>query len=165
MKDFSWLPPLVTLTAHSGDVIFYTETIYTHFQNDLVNSSVTIFGKPVKVSSKLEADNRHERFWHTITDPHNPQVSDIKEKRAERICWIKAVLDNWLRPEVLIYERMKSKDKKLYLFIPEQNYMVVLTEEKKAYYFNTAFHIDYTYKLEEYEREYKKYGPKTKTAP
>jgi len=165
MKDFSWLPPLITLSAHSGDLIFYMETLYQTFLTDLVMQSNTLFGKPVYVSKKLDVDGRHERFWHIITDPHNPSTSDIKYPRAERVSWIKPMIDNHHRPEVLVYERMKDRELKLHLFIPEQDFIVILVDRGNAYYFVTAFHIPYTYKLEEYRREYKKYGPKTKTAP
>lgn len=165
MKDFSWLPSLITLDDHHRDVLFYTETLYAAFVADLVSSPSQLFGKPVYVSSKLETDGKHERFWHVITDPHNPSVSDIKHSRAERIPWIKAIIDNANRAEVLAYERVKDGQLKLHLFIPEHNYIVIFVDGGKAYYFVTAFHIAYTYKLNEYNREYAKYGPKTKTAP
>lgn len=166
MNDFAWLPPLMNLSDHGGDVIFYLEATYARFRSDLVgNSSLELFGKPVIVSKELDYDGRHERFWHTITDPHNPTVSDIKFLRAERISWIRSIIENINSSKVLVYERKKKGDVRLHLLLPEKYYIVILTERKNAYYYTTAYHIDYTYKLNEYIREYKKYGPKTKTAP
>jgi hypothetical protein len=165
MDDTSWLPKLVTLVDCSGDNTYYVDTLYQIFLNELVNGKVTLFGKPVLVPSELDKDCRHERFWHTITDPHNPSVSDIKPARAERVPWIKATIMNVLNDEVLVYERKKGKDNRLHLFIPKHKYIIILTERKRAYYFTTAFYIEYTYKLKDYQKEYERYGPKTKTAP
>jgi hypothetical protein len=92
-------------------------------------------------------------------------MSDIKTARAEKLTWIKAVVENVHRDEVLAYDRKKNGDTRLHLFIPEHSYIVILTESKRAYYFVTAYHIDYSYKRLEYEKEYRRYGPKTKTAP
>ena len=160
MKDFSWLPPLITLGDHSGDTIYYTDTLYQTFLTQLVQQTCTLLGKPLLVSSKLEADGRHERFWHIITDPHNPAVSDIKHPRAERMAWIKAIIDNHQRPEVLIYDRIKDGEKKVHLFIPEHSYIVILVERDTAFYLVTAFYIEYTYKLNDYRKEYQRYGPR-----
>lgn len=166
MKDFSWLPPIIKLSEYSGDTILYLNVIYNKFVDSVVNSSgVFVFKRSIKVSNKLENDGKHERFWHVITDPHNPSINAIKYARAERIPWIRAILENHLRTEVLVYERIKNKKNRLHLFIPEHNYIVVIQEGRTSYYFITAFYIDYTYKLKEYEREYSKYGPKIKTAP
>ncbi|KKS30637.1 MAG: Phage P1-like protein [Parcubacteria group bacterium GW2011_GWA2_43_11] len=162
MKDFTWLPPLITLGAHNGDVIFYMDTLYQAFLNDLVNLNCTLLGKPVYVSRKLEVDGRYERFWHIITDPHSPRTQDIQHLRAEKIPWIKAVIDNFARPEVLAYEIKKDRDLKLYLYIPEQEFMVILVDKGKEYHFVTAYHIRYSYMLRQYDREYRQYGPKIK---
>lgn len=166
MKDFSWLPPLIKLSDCSGDTLYYIEVIYKHFVDNVVNSKgIQIFTKTIGVSSKLEKDGKHERFWHVITDPHNPSTSAIKYTRAEKITWIRPVLENYKRTEVLVYSRKKKGKNRLCLFIPDRSYIVVLEERKTAYNFITAYHIDYSYKLNEYLREYDKYGPKTKTAP
>lgn len=159
MANFSWLPPTIQLSDCSGDMIHYTEKLYLSFTNDLVNNpNLFLFKKPVKVSSKLDKDNRHERFWHTITDPHNPSMSDIKHNRAERIPWIKEIINNVSKDGILTYQRKKNGEERLHLFAPEINYIIILSEKKNAYYFITAYYIDYTYKLNEYIAEYKKYG-------
>lgn len=162
MKDFSWLPPLITLGEHSGDVLYYTDTLYQTFLTDLVQQTNTLFGKPVFISRKLELDGRHACFWHIITDPHSPRVSDIKHSRAERVSWVKAIIDNVSRDEVLAYERVKENQLKLYLYIPEMEYMVVLADRGVEYHLVTAFHIPFTYMIGQYNREYKQYGPKAK---
>lgn len=165
MTDISWLPKLVRLIDYSGDNTYYLDTLYKIFIDDLVNGKLSLFGKPVLIPKELDTDGRHERFWHTITDPHNPAIPDIKPTRAERIPWIKAIITNIQRDDILVYERMKKGDIRLHLFVPSQNYIVIFTERKKAYYYVTAFYIEYTYKLEDYQREYEKYKAKTKTAP
>jgi hypothetical protein len=162
MKDFTWLPPLITLGAHNGDTIFYMDTLYQTFLGDLVQQNNTLLGKPVYVPRKLEADGKHERFWHVITDPHSPRVQDVQHARAEKIPWIKSVIDNFQRPEVLAYEIKKGRDLKLYLYIPEQQFMLILVDRGNEYFFVTAYHIPYTYMINQYNREYKKYGPKSK---
>lgn len=162
MKDFTWLPPLIRLGDHSGDMVFYMDTLYQRFFADLVQQNCTLLGKPVYISRKLESDGKHERFWHVITDPHSPRVQDIHHSRAEKIPWIKAVIDNFDRPEVLAYEIKKGRDLKLYLFIPEQQFMLILADIGSEYHFVTAYHVPYTYMLDQYKREYKKHGPKPK---
>lgn len=165
MDESSWLPKLIRMADYNGDSIYYVDTLYKFFLDELVNGELKLFNKPVIVPSELDKDGRHERFWHTITDPHNPSVSDIKHTRSERILWIKATITNVYKDEVLVYERRKGKDNRLHLFIPKHKYIVILTERKKAYYFTTAFFIEYTYKVKDYQREYERFGPKTKTAP
>ncbi len=153
----SWLPTLFTLSSCSGDIIYYTDKLYEIFLNDLVNGNLTLSNKKIIISSKLENDGRHERFWHTITDPHNPSISDIKLERAEKLPWIKPIIINVPKTEILIYERTKNNEKRLYLLLPNSNYIVVLSVKKQSYYYVTAFHIDYSYKIAEYKKEYEKY--------
>ena len=114
--------------------------------------------KPVKVADKIIAfDNRNERFWHIITDPHVPDYTNIKEKRAERLCWIRPIIENHNNDEFLVYKRIKKNETYFHLFIPSCEYMIILIGRKKSFYLITAFHIDYSYKINEYLREYEKY--------
>jgi hypothetical protein len=162
--DFSWLPPIFTLQSCSGDQLHFIEQASNIFQTEIVNGGLTLFGKPVYVFSETEADGKHKTFWHIITDPHNPVLTNVKYERAERLPWIKPIIENYLKDEVLIYERYKNGAKRVHLFVPDKQYMIVLEETKKCFYITTAFYIDYSYKVDDYKREYKKYGPKTKTA-
>ena len=134
MADFSWLPPLIKLSDCSGDTIYYVDQLYKKFKDDLVSqTNLALFGKAVRVSPKLDVDNRHERFWHTITDPHNPSTSDIKPFRAERISWIKALIENVGKDGICVYDRVKDRETRLHIFGPELNYLIIFTETKKAY--------------------------------
>ena len=56
-----------------------------------------------------------------------------------------------------MYKKKKNGEMRLYLFLPSERYIVVLTERKSAFYLVTAFPIEHTYKLNEYQREFEKH--------
>jgi hypothetical protein len=165
LSTVDWLPNKIRLSDYSGDLNLYIEDLYKVFLSDFFDRPVFLCGKPVYVSSAKEDDGKLERFWHVITDPHSTYPGDIKFERSERLSWIRSVIENMESDQVLFYERFKNKESRVYLFLPGQRFIVVLSESKKAYYLVTAFYIEYSYKVQDYLREYKTFGPKTKTAP
>jgi hypothetical protein len=165
MTDFSWLPAPMSFSAFSGDKLWYTEQLYEKFLQDLVTAPLVFKALPVLVSKQKEADGRLKQFWHVITDPHSHDMSDIKLLRAEKIVWIKPCIEHASDENVLVYEREKWGEVRTHILIPDREFIVILTKKKDVYYFVTAYHIDYTYTLKAYIKEYERYGSKTKTAP
>jgi len=155
----NWLPDLITLDDYNRSITEYIEVLHNNFIDDFFSGKkLEMFNKPVKVADKtIDFDGKNERFWHIITDPHNPSYINVKEKRAERLCWIRPIIENCKDDKVLIYRRVKNHENRIFLFIPSYEYMIILTEQKKSFYLVTSFNIEYTYKLKQYQKEYKKY--------
>ncbi len=159
MSEILWLPNLILFDDYSRSNTEYVDALHSKFVEDFLSGNkLEILGKPVYVSNKtVDFDGKNERFWHIITDPHKPEYSNLKEKRAERISWIRAIIENHEDDLVLKFKRTKNSETRLHLFVPNCEYMIILTEQKKAYYLVTAFHIEYTYKMRGYQKEYEKY--------
>ncbi len=132
--------------------------IYEKFYNDFVCGSVTYSGKPVKVSMKKGPKDMLNVFWHIITKEDKKSGDRLVDfARLKRIFWIKEIILNPDHPDVLNWEYEEKPGKiRVYLWVKERDYVVVLEKKTNSYFLVTAFNIEGESTRRRLRKKYKK---------
>ena len=76
----------------------FVDKYYAMFKQDLVDPPKPVFqGKPVLVSRFIgpNDEGKESAFWHLITREHKDGGRDPDPDRAERINWIRFLIENY----------------------------------------------------------------------
>lgn len=127
------------------------------FKSQFIDNSVYFQGKKVVVkgySCNPEKDNLpahfanyYEKFVHIITrksdDKRGNKKRIFRAERANRIHWIKPILENHDDPLISTFSFLEYNGRmRDYFWYKEKNYMVVIEEITKDYMLITGFCID-----------------------
>ena len=153
-----WLPPLLPLAGSSlQDNLEQLHAIYTR---DFIDSALPIVDRRMVL-----VNNRPDPTWnsiytygftHIITRGEGHRAIDFD--RAQRLPWVRAILDNYMEPEVTAFWVQRRKGERLYLWLRDQDFIVILTpllgkntSSSSDAIIVTAFCID-PYRRREFER-------------
>ncbi len=152
------------------------EYLYSFFRRDFVdnktylNQSIYIDPRSHRLDEGKELD-----FWHLITRNEKLTVKEGNRyvqkterypdfRRAERIEWVKLIIDNYTDPAIKLFyhqETNQKRDIRLYLWAYENDFVVILQKlGKSSSFLVTSFHIDHDGKKLDYERRYQLYESK-----
>lgn len=122
-----WLPPQLRLTGMSYQNNL--DALYQVYERDFITSS------PVLVDGcRVIVDNRPDSTWndiytygftHIITRGDEHRGLDFD--RAKKLPWVRAVLENYTEPEVTAFWYSKPKGDRLYLWLQDHDFVVILT--------------------------------------
>ena len=118
--------------------------IYQRFFNDFVNKKIMYSGKPVKVSMKKGPMDMLNVFWHIITKEDKKRGERLVDfARLKRVFWIKEIILNADHPDVLNWEYEEKPGKiRVYLWVQERDYVVVLEKKPNSYFLVTAYNVE-----------------------
>jgi hypothetical protein len=161
----SWLPQIIELVAFGGDFFAYQDHLYSLFTKDFITSHPTLGGFPV-LATRKQVDGKCETFWHFTTETdYISGDRNTRLERCERICWVRPMVENLIQPEIVFWKKPHKRGERLYFFLPDFCYLLVVAKGKDRYYLTTAYYIDYEHRKNTYLAEALKYNPKnTKTA-
>ena len=150
-----WLPDPLALEPWNIDT--YTQ-IYIIFCRDFkdINKKVYFKNERIIIFNRL-LDGKEEVFWH-ITDkeshPYSERYPDIR--RAERINWIKPIIENYADPEIKCFDYLEGNGKtRTYIWLEKFDFVVILEKLPKGNYtIITAFYIDYENKRRELRKKF-----------
>ena len=141
-----WLEPLVRLEDFNGDTEKYIARLFELFEKDFITTSPIFRNKKV-LFDKKDDNGKPQAFTH-ITTEENRQTGqrELCLRRCERIAWIKAVIKNADNEKVLVWEKeqktSKRRDIRTFLFLEEEDFLVILQEIKWGHYLITAIYVD-----------------------
>ena len=141
-----WLEPLALLEDFSGDPEAYVAHLFSVFTRDFITTTPMFNGKKV-LHDKKDDNGRPQAFTH-ITTEENCQTKqrELCIRRCERIAWIKAVIENSNDPKVLVWEKEQHTSKRIaartFLFLEDEDFLVILQEIKWGHYLITAIYVD-----------------------
>lgn len=152
------LPELYKLSDFDNLVSFENE-MYSIFIDNLVEDNLFLQRKKVSVKKYPMVFNRYQSFDHIVTkDYQNDGQRQPDIKRLERVHWIKEFiflanndfdicqncnLFNIECSGFLSWEEPYRNNKRLYIFLEIEKYVVILEERKNYYLLITAFYIYY----------------------
>ena len=122
-----WLPSPLPLagSSYQNDIA----TLHALFVRDFINSTPAVIeGCRVIVDNHTDPTWNHEYtygFTHMITRGENERHFDYD--RAKKLPWVRAILDNYTEPEVTAFWYRKPKADRLYLWLQEHDFVVILT--------------------------------------
>lgn len=122
-----WLPPQLSFSGSSykNDLT----TLYAIYERDFVTASpVTVDGCRVIVNNKPDPSwngTYTYGFTHVITRGDRHRGLDYD--RAKKLPWIRAVLENYKQPEVVAFWYRQPNQDRLYLWLQELDFIIILT--------------------------------------
>jgi hypothetical protein len=152
-----WLPDPLILEPWNTNTY---ESLYQIFCEDFKNKNRPLFFKDEKIiifsSNNFLSEGKEKIFWH-ITDKDDrayaERLPDIR--RAERINWIRPIIENYTDNHVNCFDYLEANGKiKTYLWLEGYDFVVILGRLERANYtLITAFYIGYEQKRSELKKK------------
>ncbi|MBC8418168.1 MAG: hypothetical protein ISR62_01560 [Desulfobacteraceae bacterium] len=96
-----WLPPMVRVDPWGQDTF---DILYSIFERDFKFNQPLYSGKPVWFFPEMEGD-KESIFWHLTHREDKKTGERLPDmRRCERLPWIKAVIENRDKPELLNWD-------------------------------------------------------------
>lgn len=133
------LPPLILLDQFNGNWNSYQDALYNIFLDSIVNK-LTFLDLPVSCRYFQPIAEMHRCFWHLISEGERTDEERIPNiRRCERIRWIPHLINNYRAGELLCWENKRGTNKNSVLWLPSENYMIVLSRRNNYYLLTTAY--------------------------
>ena len=126
-----WLPRELVLNSNNVDDDY--SCLFDVFKKDFIDAPlVTVDGLEVKTSTGLDPDSGSGYpygFTHIVTTK-NGGVRSIDYRRASKLPWVRPILENYQEDEVVSFWVDHPKGLRLYLWLKDFDFAVILTEMK-----------------------------------
>ena len=143
MKLPSFLPPLIDLSGTWEEIL---DKLYEIFERDFKNHRCLHCGLAVIYNNKILPDGqgKEEGFWHVISQESYSSERLIDFRRAERLPWAKPMMERHTVPELKVfdYDHGKRKGIRRYIWLADYDYVLVLQNKGRIYFWITAYYID-----------------------
>jgi hypothetical protein len=141
----------------------FVDDYYAAFTDDFLTPPKPTFqGRPVLVSRYIgPADEGKEaKFWHLITKEHKDGGRDPDPNRAERINWIRWLIENHQHFKTWKYLEVAAKTEyRWYIWAEADNFLVILGErDDGCYNLITSFWVE-TWNKAKLNKKYDKREP------
>lgn len=140
------LPPPNLFSNDWSQWAAYIDTCYGIFKTDLVDPPKPQFrGAPVIVSGfkGLDDEDKEAKFWHLVTREQPDGVRDPDPDRAERLCWIRPMIENPQHFKTWKYlEVGRVVEYRWYIWAENDNFVVILAEREGLYHLITSFWVN-----------------------
>lgn len=157
MKMPAWLPPLVLFETYSGNWEHYLEALYVFFKKDFIESVPSFQGMRMALKRHPVIQNREATFWHLISEGKNEEERLPDLRRCERIRWPKPVIEHSDEKPIKVWENERRGEKRICLWLEEQQYLVVLAKRRGYILLWTAFVVMEPYRKRKLQKEYEAY--------
>jgi hypothetical protein len=149
-----WLPELVTLEEYGGNWENYLEVLYSLFKDDFINNQPSFRGVVLGLKRYPLIKDKEATFWHIISEGAEEieRLPDLR--RCERIRWPKPVIKNCADIHIKLWENERKGEKRVCLWLEEEEYLVVLAERKEFYLLWTAYLVKEGHQKRKLEKEY-----------
>ena len=154
------LPPLVKYENFSSDEEFL-DVLYEYFKQDFLLDKPKYKGISLRLKRMPIRNNREATFYHITTKGKNEDNRVIDIPRAERIRWIKPIIESNDKT-LMIWENNRKKEENILIFHEQENFLIVLRKRTNGLMFWTSYFVNKCYKLK-LIKEHDKYHNKLKT--
>ena len=136
------LPSLILFKDFKGSWENYKQALYEVFLNSILGK-LNFLNLPVNCRSLQPVNEMHRCFWHLISEGSlEDEKRTLDIRRCERIAWIAHLLNNYQSPELACWENRRGSNSNTILWLPPENYMIVLSRRGAYYLLTTAYMHD-----------------------
>jgi len=153
----NWLPPLVYFNDYKGDWSIYIEAVYEYFKIDFIENTVFYKGIRISIVKHPLFQEKEAKFWHVTSEGEEEDERIPDFRRCERIRWIKPIIENSNDPAIKCWENKRKSDRRICLFLEQENYLVVLAIRNDYILLCTAYLVDRYHQQQKLLREYEAY--------
>ncbi len=136
-----WLPSLMLLADYGGNRDQYIEALYQQFSDDFVHSSLRFRGRRFGLKRHPMSQGKEATFWHLISEGDDEATRQFDTNRCERIKWPRPIIENADTSPVLVWENQRGHEKRICLWLPDQEYLVILADRKGYLLLWTAYSV------------------------
>lgn len=156
-----WLPDIVVWNQTDGETWdMYEERLFRVFQQEFSPGQFLFRGEPVRFRRIPYTGHYPEAFVHLTTckqDDGDERLPDLA--RSERIRWPRPVIERHPSCDVCGYSVCTKPwvwriGKKVKIYLPNQQYLVVLEKRSDYWILITAYHLERRHSIEKTKREY-----------
>lgn len=134
--------PLILLNEFNGDWEKYQEALYQLFLNTIVGK-LSFLGSPIGCRYFQPIADKHRSFWHLICSGAVEDEDRLPDmRRCERLGWIPHILNHSNTPEILCWENKRKSNINTVLWLPPEQYMIILSKRKDYYLLTSAYTHD-----------------------
>ena len=148
-----WLPDEICTISCKDENDFINIT-YDRLIYDFFLQGVLFRGKRVLLPNEKSNDGKLKIYWHIGGDDNSLDHHNWDRRRTQRIPWIKAVIDNAIEPEVLVWKTVKNHDKRISLWLINLDYLIILSVKRDKYFLITAYITCRSHTREKLLKEY-----------
>ncbi len=123
-----WLPPLVLLSDCGGDWERYLKTLYSYFESDFIWTRPLFRGQRLGLKRHPLLEEKEATFWHMISEGSSEASRYPDLRRCERIRWPRAIIENSNDPAVKVWETTRRNERRICLWLEQQEYLVILAD-------------------------------------
>lgn len=133
--------------------------LYSIFLNDFVTNPIFIHGVKLKFNNNKSKHpicrGKFQAFEHLITrESKYSNKRNFDPLRANKIHWIKPIIQNHLDPRVKYFEEYNhNNQKQLFFWFQEKNFIVIVREIKPDFLLITAYSVD-SYEKNNFNQKY-----------
>jgi len=153
-QNLVWLPPLVLFADYQGDWDRYVEVLYSYFKQDFVDSQPKFQGKQLQLKRHPIEQGKEATFWHLISEGKTEQERNPDLRRCERIRWPRPIIENGLEPPLKIWENERKGERRVCLWLEQEEYFVVLAERSGYLLLWTAYLVTHNHTKRKLQKEY-----------
>ncbi len=153
VRDLDSLEDLYDDLSIDGPTPDQLYCLYGVFLNEIVKNPILIKGVELQFnrdkSKHPVCKNKMKAFEHIITrESKYKGKRDFDPERANKIHWIKPVIENANSPRVLYFERINDEGyNQQFYWYEEKNFMVIVREKTPNLFLITCFKTDIDEKL------------------
>lgn len=151
------MPPLVLLEDYRGDWEEYIEAIYDVFCTDIVDSTPSFRGAPIRLKRHPYLRDKEATFWHVTSEgkQEDQRLPDLR--RCERVPWIRPMIEAGDSDRVLHWRNRRSAQWSSIFAVPDLSYVVVARDRGHYLLRWTAYCVEQRHSRDKLRREYESY--------
>lgn len=150
-----WLPDLFPVNPWEHDTY---DALYRLFRRDFVESQPVYQGHTVWFFPEIE-DGKEQIFWH-LTSRNDKETGERLPdlRRSERLPWVRSMLDQAQRPEVLAWDHEEGDGTiKTYVWLENYDFVVIMKKYPDGRRrLITAFWVEYSNAKRKLRKKYER---------
>jgi hypothetical protein len=147
-----WVPPLLLMADHGHDWNKYIAAVYAVFRADFVESQPQFNGRWVRHRRDPIYDGKEAGFWHCVSEGETEDQRTPDIRRCERICWLRAIIQNSIDVRVDVWSTDRRGDLRHYLWFDE-DYLIALGDRGRYFQLITAFRTNKSHTKQKLQAE------------
>ncbi len=157
-----WLPKRLYYKDYAGNWDKFLKDVYSIFTNDFCERKIYLGQMDVDFDRTIK-NNWIEGFRHILEGREDKRLiqSDDTILRAEKIAWVKPIIQNYNDRRILKWENKRGRKNKMLLWLKDieiMGYVVVLYKKsEKSVFLETAYPVNWKRRRIQFEKEYSAY--------
>lgn len=151
------LPDLLAIDINN--YVNEIDNLYQIYLKELYEPKITVLGKSITCRKNPLDEDKHECFWHLITEGNPDRIPDFE--RIKRLHWCSFILQNYMSSEITCWEKPcktpKGTQRRVFLWLDSEKYLIVLGENraKNSFELITSYYVTHYGTLKSITRDSK----------